>query len=456
MRRILVLLVLIVSLLPINADEPDYFSIAESITADELQELIDDGFDVNATLPNGFLPLELASRYSSYDVISTLLENGADINASSTFGNGVLISLVLRESPISLDKARDLLEKVSDIDTEDSLGFTPLFYAVSSDNQEAVSLLIEYGADVNKKSALGRTPIWYANTPSCVTMLIKAGADPNVIVEYVEGEFSLLNRYISRSSISYAMAETLIKAGADVNYMDPYGMTPFGYALAGNAKRNFIDIMIENGASAEYLDEELLRKLIGDVLSKPFDSDTLDYLASLKFPVDIRDDSGRSLLMNFLMYEEYPDAYIVSRLLEMGANPNARDLYGNTPLMTAVADCQNIRIIELLLNAGADVNARNENLMTPLMFAVGNRNAKVAELLINAGADLNAQDEDGNTALFHAAADAENPFVIDILLDAGTDATIGNKRGQKAFEKVNEYSGAYRTPSFWRLVDASF
>lgn len=451
MKRILVLLVLIVILLPINADEPDYFSIAESITADELQELIDDGFDVNAVLPNGYLPLELASRFSSYDVISTLLDNGADINASRF----VVFGLLFREAPISLDEARVLLGKISDVDSENQYGFTPLFYAVDSNNLDAVSLLIEFGADVNK-TVSGHTPIWYAYTPECITMLVDAGADPNVTVEYVEGKYSLLCRYISEYSIEYEMAKALIEAGADVNFMDPDGMTPFSYALAGDAEKEFIDFMIEHGASAEYLDEELLGKLVGDVFSNPLDSDTLDYLESLKYPVDTRDSSGLSLLMSFLEYEEYPDANIVSRLLEMGANPNARDLDGNTPLMIAAADCRNTKIIELLLDSGADVNTRNEDLMTPLMASVVNKNARVVELIINAGADIDAQDDDGDTALFYAAAGAVNPAVIDVLLEAGADATIENERGKKAFESAGEYSDAYRTPAFWRLVDASF
>ena len=94
--------------------------------------------------------------------------------------------------------------------------------------------------------------------------------------------------------------------------------------------------------------------------------------------------------------------------------------------------------------------------MTPLMASVVNKNARVVELIINAGADIDAQDDDGDTALFYAAAGAVNPAVIDVLLEAGADATIENERGKKAFESAGEYSDAYRTPAFWRLVDASF
>lgn len=459
MKRILVLLVLIAILLPINADEPDYFSIAESITADELQELIDDGFDVNALLPNGSSPLVVAALESSYDVISTLLDNGADINAIRVPELSPLMALVVRDVPLSAEEMKDFIGRVSDIDAEGEYGLTALYWAVIYDNLEAVSLLVRGGADVNKKSYYGFTPIWFAQSSECIDILAEAGADVNVTFEDWEGKYSVLTESLHPKfldmDISYDKAKALVIAGADVNFIDPDGMTPFGYALKNDADQELIDLMIEHGASAEYLNEELLDKLTGDVFINRLDYDTLDYLAYIRYPLDIRDDEGMSLLMHSVMYP-FPDAGIVSRLLEMGANPNARTLDGVTPLMLAAAYCPDTEIVEILINAGADVNARTEELVTPLMASVANKNEGVVDFLIKAGADINAQNEDGDTALFFAADEAVNPAVIDILLKAGADATIENERGRKAFESASEYSDVYGTPAFWRLVDASF
>ena len=64
------------------------------------------------------------------------------------------------------------------------------------------------------------------------------------------------------------------------------------------------------------------------------------------------------------------------------------------------ADRGNIEAVKQHIAAGADVNAKDGGGWTPLHHAVlfvGNK--EIAELLINNGADVNAMDKDGNTPL---------------------------------------------------------
>lgn len=87
--------------------------------------------------------------------------------------------------------------------------------------------------------------------------------------------------------------------------------------------------------------------------------------------------------------------------LNYGANPNARDKFGNTPLMQAAWE-GNATIIRILLNYGADINATNNYNQTALMFAVlGVKRCAIKELLC-AGANLDIQDCNGNTAIMCA------------------------------------------------------
>ncbi len=72
---------------------------------------------------------------------------------------------------------------------------------------------------------------------------------------------------------------------------------------------------------------------------------------------------------------------------------------------------------------GADVNAADEDGWTPLMAAAGyNARPEVIQLLLKAGADVNAWDSMSMTALNWAAMLSSNPEVIKIILEAGADA----------------------------------
>ena len=72
-------------------------------------------------------------------------------------------------------------------------------------------------------------------------------------------------------------------------------------------------------------------------------------------------------------------------LIVLGADVNARNTNGTTPLMLAAARNQNPAVIETLIESGADVNARDQNGRTPLMWAKKyNKNNAILELLTKA------------------------------------------------------------------------
>ena len=71
------------------------------------------------------------------------------------------------------------------------------------------------------------------------------------------------------------------------------------------------------------------------------------------------------------------------------------------------------------LDAGADINARDDFGQTPLHFAASlNENPQVAAALIQAGADINARRDDGRTPL-GLANEYENPDVAEVIRAAG-------------------------------------
>lgn len=85
--------------------------------------------------------------------------------------------------------------------------------------------------------------------------------------------------------------------------------------------------------------------------------------------------------------------------------------------MTA-SSSQNKEVISALIKNGADVNAKNSLGWTPLILAAGNnKNPEVIALLIESGADINAKDSAENTALDYAKKN-KNKAAVKILKKA--------------------------------------
>src|SRR5262249_19713350 len=61
------------------------------------------------------------------------------------------------------------------------------------------------------------------------------------------------------------------------------------------------------------------------------------------------------------------------------------------------------RYAKAQIDAGADVNAQDDEGSTPLILAVVGNHSEAAEELLKAGADIDAADHEGSTALTHAA-----------------------------------------------------
>jgi hypothetical protein len=122
------------------------------------------------------------------------------------------------------------------------------------------------------------------------------------------------------------------------------------------------------------------------------------------------------------------DTARVRELLRKGANANAKDRGGWTPLHWA-AFWGHVDVAKLLLEHGADVNARDEDSRTPLHVAAAGGHAEVARLLLERGADANARGKDGWTPL-HYAASYGHADVARLLLDHGADPSIRDKDGR--------------------------
>ncbi|UGU29886.1 ankyrin repeat domain-containing protein [Mycolicibacterium smegmatis] len=92
-----------------------------------------------------------------------------------------------------------------------------------------------------------------------------------------------------------------------------------------------------------------------------------------------------------------------------------------------------------LLREGADVNAADDQGMTPLHFAVQRDSVDVVRLLLDAGADANLPDFKGETPLYKAVRASLTPAkveIIKLLREHGADPTIQTEKGSSALRYI--------------------
>ncbi|MGN6368781.1 MAG: ankyrin repeat domain-containing protein [Phycisphaerae bacterium] len=141
--------------------------------------------------------------------------------------------------------------------------------------------------------------------------------------------------------------------------------------------------------------------------------------------------------------------------------------FGMTPLHWVVTE-DRPDVIQLLLKSGANPNAADDRGMTPMHLAQGTRN--IAVLLENGG-NPNAQSKDGSTPLHVWAAEGEDTGSLEnmaALLAAGADPNIKDndektpldyaiqREEEEKVQLLNSHHAAPRkkaTPSFTRVIE---
>ena len=117
------------------------------------------------------------------------------------------------------------------------------------------------------------------------------------------------------------------------------------------------------------------------------------------------------------------DGTMARLLIAAGANPNAVNRYGVTPLSLA-ANNASAELVDLLLKAGADARTVVKDGETVLMAAARTGSPQAVQMLIEHGAVVDAREERmGETALMWAVAE-NHPEAATLLIEHGADVNL--------------------------------
>ncbi|MEA4862541.1 MAG: ankyrin repeat domain-containing protein [Victivallaceae bacterium] len=306
--------------------------------------------------------------------------------------------------------AEMLIARDSGINSIDSQYRTPLIRACEKADLEMVRKLLSAGADAKYMNARGGSPLRAA-----------MDAYAKDVPGYVPNYPSHTGTKEARADLQEIIA-LLIDHGArvDKEYQQSFGIINAAM-VEGNS--DLLELLFTAGidpATRCLGGETLLARSIINGHPRMF-----EYLLDRGTDPDVCFSRGTSLLQWLATCDDFSKMKL---MLGHGANPDIRSTDGSTPVMLANTSTA----IKMLLDAGADVNARDLKGQTALM-TLNNKRTDVLETLIKAGVDLNAQNEDGTTALMIAAGE-NNGVTAKLLLDSGADPRLSDKSGKKALD----------------------
>ena len=135
-------------------------------------------------------------------------------------------------------------------------------------------------------------------------------------------------------------------------------------------------------------------------------------------------------------------ATLVEWLKSRGAEVNARDNAGRTPIFVAV-EAGNWTTVWHLIAQGADVNARDDAGQTPIFTAVAQgttsyNTAASIQLLFDHGAEVDTRDHAGRTPMFAAAGGTTPRLIMEYLLKFGADINARDHAGLTPLSVVQD------------------
>lgn len=286
-----------------TATDPDLSmdeQLIEAVNSDDAAAaaaLLADGADPNVMESDGFFSnpiMRTAVRNGNTEIVSQLIEAGADVNAVDSKSRSILHWAV---SEGETGMVRLLIDAGADVNAQDDEGFTVLPKAVNANNAEMTRMLLDAGADVHGEMSFSYALLqWSFQFPA-----------PGVVIASAKGNNEIL--------------QMLIDAGADVNFDAPIEgdvnkWQPLSFAAQGQ-HLDTIDLLVANGANVD-----------GDPVWRG--GNPLGIASSL-----------------------VPSAEVVEKLIAHGADVNFRGSDGEVDILGGAMASGDEEVIQLLQDAGA-------------------------------------------------------------------------------------------------------
>lgn len=368
----------------------------------------------------------LSNHHISPQAIEALLDLKVDMTLRSA--NGLSLLLAACQNPAVDSK---LIEKLTETEAFDYPQIQTAFIFACRHNPSLIEVLIKNGADPALSDRRGVFPLQILvlnpkTSINALELLVKNGADTSALDH--EGS-TILHLACSNPASAPSDLERIFKLFPNpaevIDARNNKGSTPLH--IAARANLNLVDILLENKADRTLVDGDG-----NSFLDLLFKNPNLSSEDIKKFKIDVNKTDERE--QTYLHRACIENPRIIPQLLRAGAEINALDDQGNSPLYYLCRGRHvEIQNVEHLISEGAVVNVKNNSGRTAL-FAACEKNPELIAPLIKLGADPAILDVEGSSPLhFLCASSSSTISAVKFLLDSGLSPNQKNDRGESPF-----------------------
>ncbi|XP_044736046.1 ankyrin-3-like [Chrysoperla carnea] len=363
--------------------------LAVYLGQEEIAEiLIAHGANVNVVNIMG-APLHIAAANGYVNIVGNLLRNGADISIRDT-DNSTPLELAVTNGHLQVVKII-LQHKKVNMNAKCIDGWTILHYASQENNLAMVKFLVDEGCNINLETDGGLKPIHIAareGNKDIVEFFVSKGLCIN---EPDKQNLTILHYAVTTGQLE--VIKYLIEKGADVNAKNDKGVTPMHLAALCSCKKDVIEILLNNYAIYNAIDEHFMRPIDmasnNDVIhsltltKKLFESVKCNNISEVENNIRAgacvnAKNADNITTLHYAAWKGYDK--IVQILLQNKANPNAVGKNGYTPIHYA-AKFSHLQVVNALLSYGAVYDALSDSGKTPLDFSEGSEVTSLLKLI---------------------------------------------------------------------------
>lgn len=334
--------------------------------------------------------------------------------------------------------AADLLNDGVYINSQDSLGNTPVHYAVKLGSVELLDTLRKFKPDESMKNRSGQSPLELAvalNFIPYVEPVLQKNSH-----EWIQSNYESLSKLATSSQMQNLLKNAYTKIGqmmiaiqnSDVNLFENCLKFRDGRDLSYKEEgKTWLHFAAKDG------DVQMLKHL----LAKGLKVDAADNQGRL--PEDYATNRKNKMFLNHYRLRDKlifsavkkNDAKLLAELLGLGANVNAVDSMGVPLVHYAVS--YNFPMLATLQKRGADIHAKNSRRETALFIAVHKNDLAVAMDLMKQGLSVHDKNIDGQTPMT-VKKNKTSKYLLDITYkDDFFVASVQKKRLDSALFYLN-------------------